>query len=95
MSDLESSFLTFTQLPSDPGFMGYEAEMNAMHLRTDALDRFLRNEEKADVLLDMLAEHGQDPAAYVRAVQQQVNSQVGNQINPNEIDFWLNLRNDC
>jgi len=95
MTDLEHPFLTFTQVPSDPGFLGYEAEMDAMHQRTDALDRFLRGEEDPDVLLDMLAEGGQDPAAYVRSVQQQVNNQVGNRINPNEIDFWSNLRNDC
>lgn len=91
MECFESPFLTYTNSPNDPGYMGEEAELAALHLRTEALDHALKTGRDFDVVLDMLAEHGQDPIAYVEEVGEQVELIIASHIVPPDWAVWQGL----
>lgn len=88
MSLFDTSFLTFTNSPDDPNYMGEAEEMAALHLRTEALEHSLRTGRDFDVLLDMLAEHGQDPIAYVDEVCDEVELIVCSHLPPAKLVDW-------
>ena len=94
MPDFETPFLTFTQNPSDPNFMGEIEELAAMNRRVEALDKALRSGKEFDVLLDMLAEDGQDPCAYVDSVGMQIEYMIANGIVPDDIGYWKHILHD-
>ena len=84
----ESPFLTYTNAVIEPGYMGDEAELAALHRRTEALDYALRTGKEFDVLLDMLAEDGQDPMAYVEKVEANVQTIITYQLIPEDWAYW-------
>ena len=88
MKNFESPFLTFTNTISDPNYMGEEAELAALHRRTEALDKALRTGKDFDILLDMLAEDGQDPCNYVEEVGEHIELVIAQNLVPEDIFYW-------
>ena len=84
----ETPFLTYTQLPSDPNYLGEAEELAALHRRTEALDYALRTGKEFDVLLDMLAEDGQDPVAYVDQVGENIELIIASHLVPEDLAIW-------
>lgn len=91
MDCFESPFLTYTNSPDDPNYMGEAEELAALHLRTEALDHALKTGRDFDVVLDMLAEHGQDPIAYVEEVGAQVELIIASHLVPDDWAVWQGL----
>ena len=88
MDNLETPFLTFTNAPGDPNYMGEIEELAALNRRTEALDRALRTGQEFDVLLDMLEEDGQDAAAYVDEVGENIELVIASHIVPEDLAIW-------
>lgn len=89
MDSFETPFLTFTNSPDDPNYMGEAEELAALNLRVEALDNALRNPQEFDVLLDMLAEHGQDPLEYVEQTGEQIELIIASHLVP---DDWAHCQ---
>lgn len=88
LENLETPFLTFTNAIVEPGYMGDEAELTALHRRTEALDYALREGKEFDVLLDMLAEDNQNPIEYVEQVEANIQTIITYQLIPEDWDYW-------
>lgn len=90
MENLETPFLTFSNAENSPEYLGEEKELEALIARSEALDQAIRTGQNFDVLLDMLAEHNQDPIAYVEYVGENLELIITNQIVPNDWNYWQN-----
>ena len=88
MEFVESPFLTFTNTPLDDNYLGEVKELAALHQRTEALDKALKNPQEFDVLLDMLYEHGQDPIQYVEEVGQNIELIIASHVIPEDLAVW-------
>ena len=88
MENVETPFLTFTNAPCDPNYMGEIEELAALHRRTEALDRALRTGQEFDVVLDMLEEDGQDAAVYVDEVGENIELIIASHIVPEDLAIW-------
>jgi len=88
MEHVESPFLTFTNSPLDPHYLGEIEELAALHRRTEALDYALRNGKEFDVVLDMVEEDGQDAAAYVNQVGENIELIIASQLVPDDLVVW-------
>ncbi len=88
MENLETPFLTFTNAPGDPNYMGEIEELAALNRRTEALDRALRTGQEFDVVLDMLEEDGQDAAAYVDEVGENIELIIASYVVPEDLAIW-------
>ncbi len=88
MENLETPFLTFTNAPGDPHYMGEIEELAALNRRTEALDRALRTGQEFDVVLDMLEEDGQDAAAYVDEVGENIELIIASYVVPEDLAIW-------
>ncbi len=88
LTNLEQPFLTFTNIPLDDNYQGEVEELAALHRRTEAMDKAIREGREFDVLLDMLAEDGQDPIEYVESVEEQVNLIIAKNLVPDDWHYW-------
>ena len=88
MENLETPFLTFTNAKNEPGYLGEQAEFEALIRRSELLDQAIRDGKNFDVLLDMLAEDQQDPVEYVEYVGENIELIIARQIVPNDWDYW-------
>ena len=70
--------------------MGEIEELAALHRRTEALDRALRTGQEFDVLLDMIEEDGQDAAAYVDEVGENIELVIASYVVPEDLAIWHN-----
>lgn len=90
MENLETPFLTFSNAKDDPNYLGDDEELKALIQRAEALDQAIRTGRNFDILLDMLAEHNQDPIAYVEYVGENTELIIARQIVPRDWDYWQN-----
>ena len=90
MENLETPFLTFSNAQDDPNYLGDDEELKALIQRSEALDQAIRTGRNFDILLDMLAEHNQDPIAYVEYVEKNIELIIARQIVPEDWDYWQN-----
>lgn len=88
MENLETPFLTFTNSISSSNYLGEKAELAALHRRTEALDKAIRTGKDFDILLDMLAEDGQDPCDYVDEVGEHIELVIAQNLVPEDIFYW-------
>lgn len=88
MKNFEAPWLTFSNDINDPNYMGEIEELNALNQRVDALDRALKTGKNFDILLDMLAEHGQDPNEYVEQVQKNIEITIAQNLVPEDLFYW-------
>ncbi len=88
MKNFEAPFLTYTNASCEEGYMGEAEELAALHRRTEALDRALRTGKEFDVLLDMIEEDGQDAAAYVDAVGENIELVIASHLVPEDLFYW-------
>ena len=88
MDNFETPWLTFTNAVIEPGYMGKEVELSALHRRTEALDVALSTGSHFDILLDMLAEDGQDPVDYVDNVGEKIELVIAQHIVPDDWNYW-------
>jgi hypothetical protein len=88
MQSFEAPFLTFTNAPDEPEYLGDEAELAALHRRVEALDEALRTGKNFDIVLDMLEEDGQDAAAYVEYVGENLEIIIASHLVPDDWNLW-------
>ncbi len=88
MRNTEAPFLTYTNAPISPNYLGEIEELAALHRRSEALDKALRTGDEFDVLLDMIEEDGQDAAAYVDQVGKNIELVIASHLVPEDLAIW-------
>ncbi len=88
MKNFEAPFLTFTNASSSPNYLGEAEELAALHRRTEALDQALRTGKDFDILLDMLADDGQNPCEYVDEVKDKIELVIARNLVPEDLFYW-------
>lgn len=88
MENLETPFLTFSNAQNSPEYLGEEQELKALIERSEFIDKAIRTGRNFDVLLDMIAEHNQDPIAYVEYVGENIQLIIAQSIVPRDWNYW-------
>lgn len=90
MIDFDFPFTTWMKDSDDPTYLGTDEEIKLLFKRQQLIDKLCSTGFKeADVLFDMLAEHGIDPISYISSVNGAIQEIIHNRIPVENKEFFL------